>query len=192
MTPVCPSCGAETAEEGAPCSECAEEQRTGFAPADQVDDEALRAFIGPNAEVYLAKFQRFRAGGVDNFVVTWHWPAFLATFWWFLYRKLYLWFAVYLAVLILTPIGLLAWIGFTLTANYIYYKDAKKKIQTIRAVRPDVAPIDLAAAGGVNGWVPVVAVLLSLGFIVLLLMVGLAAMMAVFGWWISGGGEVSL
>lgn len=42
--------------------------------------------IGRNSDYYLPKFQRFDEGGSK---VGWHWPAFLVTSWWFIYRKMF-------------------------------------------------------------------------------------------------------
>jgi len=52
--------------------------------------EEFIVFTGENAHKYLPKFEKFNIGGVDNFSITWHWPAFFVGFWWMLYRKLYL------------------------------------------------------------------------------------------------------
>lgn len=48
----------------------------------------LRTFFGPNADVYLATFDKMRARG-GKFPITWHWIAFFTVFPWFFYRKMY-------------------------------------------------------------------------------------------------------
>ena len=58
---------------------------------NNTSEEEYVTFIGKNAEKYLPTFQKFHVNGVDQFSVTWHWPAFLFPFFWLLYRKLYLW-----------------------------------------------------------------------------------------------------
>ena len=46
------------------------------------------AAIGPNSGYYLKYFEQFDAG---ESTVSWHWPAFFVTPFWFMYRKMWLW-----------------------------------------------------------------------------------------------------
>ena len=63
-------------------------------PSDELSDERLGLFIGPRWErSYRKKFAPFREDA--SFVPTWNWSAALAMPFWFLYRKLYLAFAVF-------------------------------------------------------------------------------------------------
>jgi Tfp pilus assembly protein PilE len=49
------------------------------------DQEAYAAAIGPkNTAYYLERFKQFHSG---NYPITWHWPGFLATSYWLIYRK---------------------------------------------------------------------------------------------------------
>jgi len=51
-------------------------------------DQFYRAAIGPqNQDYYLGKFLRFDQGGAR---VSWNWGAFFLTFYWLLYRKMWL------------------------------------------------------------------------------------------------------
>lgn len=51
-------------------------------------DQFYRAAIGPqNQDYYLKKFWRFDQGGAP---VSWNWGAFFLTFYWLLYRKMWL------------------------------------------------------------------------------------------------------
>lgn len=69
---------------------------------DAIDGRFWVAAIGAGrSDYYLPRFLSFEAGGVRP---TWHWPAFFFTFWWFIYRKLWL------------P-ALLYWLGWTLVTN---------------------------------------------------------------------------
>ena len=63
----------------------------------ELSDEELAAFIGPRWEpTYKRKLAPFRDD--PSFVPTWNWAAFLFPNLWFLYRKLYLAFAVFLLI----------------------------------------------------------------------------------------------
>jgi len=128
--------------------------------------DELMLFVGEKSDKYIEKFAKFTTQkGGDVFVATWHWPAFLAGGFWFLYRKMYVY--AFLAFLI----GIIPYINFILgfvwgfTANYIYFKHAKKKIAEVKNLHPnsDISAI-LSAKGGIN----VVAVILGITFIVLL------------------------
>ena len=60
------------------------------------DHDRWRDFIGPNADRYLEQFKKFGSPQSPRFALTWNWPAFLfISFLWFLYRKMYLYAAVY-------------------------------------------------------------------------------------------------
>ena len=52
-------------------------------------------------ELYIKRFRRFdEAGGIRP---SWHWPAFFVTFFWLVYRRLYLLAALYLVLPLLLP-----------------------------------------------------------------------------------------
>ena len=59
-------------------------------------ERRLATFIGPRWATYRRKFRPFLEE--PTFVPTWNWSAALATEYWFLYRKMYLWFAVFFFV----------------------------------------------------------------------------------------------
>jgi hypothetical protein len=126
--------------------------------------------IGPNAHYYRRRFEEYDAGGAR---VSWHWPAFLATSCWYVYRKMYLvgvlnfffpWLAYY-AIEILVRAGLLPrlagtfaipvlltllWIVLTLFANRIYWRRIRGLIDEIPALdAPERRSRDLARMGGV-------------------------------------------
>lgn len=56
-------------------------------------EQGLATFVGPRWETYRRKFAPFREDA--SFVPTWNWAAAIGTEFWFLYRKMYLWFAVF-------------------------------------------------------------------------------------------------
>ncbi|MFH1057158.1 MAG: zinc ribbon domain-containing protein [Pseudomonadota bacterium] len=197
----CPRCQRELPPGAAGCPDCGPAGQTGQTPppppppppgvgpdpaAPAISEAEWRAFLGPKAELYLARFARFSAGGQDAFAATWHWPGFFATAWWFLYRKLYLWFGL---GLVGSFIPWLRWgvhIAAGLTAYYIYYVEAGKQIRAIKAATPpELLAERLAAAGGVHRWVPWVAVvvtaLMLLGTILMLSFAGGLALGVLFG-----------
>lgn len=111
----------------------------------------LAAFVGPHADRYLPKFKKFRDGGRRGFAFTWHWPAALFGCYWFLYRRLYLWAALAFAASFVPGGGLLASPIFGLTANYLYYRRARGRIDPLRKQFPrDPLEITLRHLGGVN------------------------------------------
>jgi len=148
--------------------------------------EELTAYIGPKAEHYRPRFERFTRTGTTRFGFSWNNPAAFAGMWWYLYRKMYWW-----ALLDFVLGVLLGWTFFVpilwgvaraVTADYLYFLQADRKI---REARPISTAIDapgantlhlarLAAEGGVNRWVTWVAVTGTVLFLAILLFA--------FGW----------
>jgi len=128
-----------------------------------VTEDELAAFIGGKAQKYLLKFRKFSVDGIDRFSATWHWPAFLVGFWWLLYRKMYLWAFVYFILLIIPYANVLAWITLAISGHYLYYRYAKGKILMVKTLKPsgDILKT-LSELGGVNKWVPVVGIIVSI------------------------------
>lgn len=148
-----------------------------------------KAFIGKiNTNYYLRKFDHFDAN--HRITPTWHWPAFFATFYWFLYRKLWLQALIYfltpiiLTIVILiissnlkgsanTIITLVVLVGILsilflppMFANAIYYKQCKKKFLELdksHEIRVQVA--DLAAEGGISKLALFLIIVLNLSII---------------------------
>jgi Tfp pilus assembly major pilin PilA len=138
-----------------------------YMPSDSADE--FRSFIGKNAGYYITKFKKFESDRSDKIQVTWNWPAFFFGFWWFIYRRLYL-SALFVFAINLMPFctrlifdistsnilgivfGLLLMIIWGASANYIYYKRAKKKIAEIENLYPITITrhAELARTGGVN------------------------------------------
>lgn len=133
--------------------------------ASGISDAEMAAFVGKNADGYLAKFRSFTADGTASFAVTWHWPAFLFGFFWMIYRKLYLWACIALALAFVPCMGIMAHIAFGMIANYLYFTAARSRIQRIRAL-PGPSGVDraaaLARAGGTNNAVVVAAPVLGI------------------------------
>jgi len=127
-------------------------------PSSQYSREDFyRAFIGQKSqEYYLRQFAKFDSRGKAG--ATWHWPAFFATFYWLLYRKMWgtavlYFFSPYIAILLLVIAslfvgkadgGLLVGVGWlvyiiamfffpALYANAFYYRHCKKKLVQVAA-----------------------------------------------------------
>jgi hypothetical protein len=142
--------------------------------------EELTAYIGPRAERYRPRFERFTRTGTTRFEFSWNWPAAFAGMWWYLYRKMYGWalvdfvLGVLLGWTLFVPI---AWgVARAVTGDYLYFRQADRRI---REARPISSPVDapaanaahlvrLAAEGGVNAWVAWVAIAGTLLFLVVL------------------------
>lgn len=94
----------------------------------EVTEKDFANFIGKNSDQYLQDFRKFNVDGSHKFVLTWNWAAFFFGFWWILYRKLYVWALIAFFLLFIPFWIFVSSIVYGLTANYIYYKYAKKKI----------------------------------------------------------------
>jgi hypothetical protein len=148
--------------------------------------EELTAYIGPRAERYRPRFERFIRTGTTRFEFSWNWPASLAGMWWYLYRKMYGW-----AVADFVLSVLLGWTLFVpilwavvraVTGDYLYFRQADRRIREARPLSsvggaPAANALHLArlaVEGGVNAWVPWVAIAGAVLF--------LAIVLFAFGW----------
>jgi hypothetical protein len=164
----CRQCGKEAREGETFCRHCgaklvpAQTALSGpLSPTNRSEDD-LALFIGKNSDAYLAKFRNFTDNGEDSFGVTWHWPAFFVPVFWMLYRKLYGWAVLALFLGLLPYIGIISHVVFGMTANYLYFQSAKKKLGALKALPASETQraADLARTGGVNNAAVVIAVLL--------------------------------
>jgi Tfp pilus assembly major pilin PilA len=132
-----------------------------------------------NVDYYLPKFRRFQSGGSR---VSWHWGAFFVTFVWLLYRKMWLFAALYflanwaLTLLIgvvsaaspatggITYLAYLAllFIVIPMYADALYYSHVRGQIRKagIQSSDPQRQERILLAGGGTSGAIAVVVVLL--------------------------------
>jgi len=132
--------------------------------------EELTAYIGPKAERYRPRFERFTRTGTTRFEFSWNNPAAFAGMWWYLYRKMYGWALVDFALSVLLGwtffVPILWGVARAVTGDYLYFLQADRKIREARPISSSFgAPVAnpahlarLAAEGGVNAWVPRVAV----------------------------------
>ncbi|MGE5248457.1 MAG: hypothetical protein ACM3L8_08940 [Verrucomicrobiota bacterium] len=134
------------------------------AAAPPPSDEELKAYVGPNADGYVASFERFRRAGETRFAFSWNWMACLWGVWWYLYRKMYLWAAIDFAVSVLFGWTLFVPILWSMaraaTGDYLYFRQAVRKIRELRpppGVGAPAADVEhlarLAREGGVHRWI---------------------------------------
>ena len=158
-----------------------------YAPSSSpLSAEELTAYIGPRAERYRPRFDRFTRTGTTRFEFSWNNPAAFLGLWWYLYRKMYGWalldfvLGVLLGWTLFVPI--LWGVARAVTGDYLYFLQADRRIREARPISSAVdAPAAnaahlarLAAEGGVNAWVTWVAVAGALLFLAILLFA--------FGW----------
>jgi Tfp pilus assembly protein PilE len=205
----CPQCGKPSDISAKYCLSCGHElpqpevenvpPKTGKRSSGS-PEEFFRAVVGPkNQDGYLRHFLRFEEQGKAG--VSWHWPAFFVTFYWLLYRKMWLYALIYflLPYLVMVPIGFasamlgeaggepFAGIGYglyligvmvlpALYANAIYYRHCKKKIAETRSSSRELQRQfgELSGKGGTSG----VVLIVFLAF-VLVALIGILAAIAI-------------
>lgn len=138
-------------------------------PTKAPETDPVATFIGQNDGHYLDKFKHFSHLNQPRFAATWHWPAFFFPPLWFLYRKLYGWALVSFLCGLVPLIGLAARILWGITANYLYFKHVRRKIQYLKTRHHQQRPSDLMLAlrrkGGVHHWVWAAAALPVVGIV---------------------------
>jgi type II secretory pathway pseudopilin PulG len=187
----CTKCGSANDDKANFCVKCGyalplqgQEFAKSQAQADVAvsDEEFYKAVVGlKNQDYYLERFSRFDNDGETS--ATWHWSAFLVTFYWLLYRKMWrnavLYFFLPYAFFILIGIagavmgdaaGLAVGIAYLaylagifillpMYANAYYYKHCKKVIATVRASSHDTQR-QLGELSGKGGTSSIVIILL--------------------------------
>jgi hypothetical protein len=161
---TCIRCGKDLAQGSFYCPQCGQRvgpQTQGSLASETEED--YRAYLGPRADNYLLKFKQFTSKEEDGFTLTWNWPAFFLGFWWMLYRKLYVWALVDLSLWLIPHLTLPARFFWGAVANYLYYRQAKRKIREFRNRSGTALPaVNLAEIGGINRWVWVLAVFFAI------------------------------
>lgn len=100
----CPNCGVEL-------TKIADDGDSAKNSSDQLpcDKELMATFIGPkNQSYYIGHFSGFEKNKRTG--ISWHWPAFFVTFYWLLYRKMWLNAFLYwiLPYVLLIPLAIVA------------------------------------------------------------------------------------
>ncbi|WP_455378412.1 hypothetical protein [Petrachloros mirabilis] len=183
---LCASCRQQNHDDARFCQQCGIpldtpieqfEQSAAPAPAPTSNEteELWRTFIGPNADRYLQQFKKFGPEQAPQFALTWNWPAFLfISFLWFLYRKMYLYAAVYaIGPMISTYLtgdmssGIVWSIVAGATSNYVYYWHCREQISEIKQrtwSNPTQMDAKIKEAGGVQPYVIYVGIAFYLLF----------------------------
>lgn len=141
----CGQCQQQNQDDANYCYQCGNDLGVPAAGAStgissRTDGDLWSDFIGPNADRYLEQFRKFGPPHAPRFALTWHWPAFLyVSFLWFLYRKMYLYAAVYaIGPMVATYLtgdmtsGIVWSVVAGATANYVYYWHCREQIAAIK------------------------------------------------------------
>lgn len=180
----CPDCGAMVSAAAQNCMQCGSyiAGRIRKAPRTETYQAAARdsysdhyrleeSYIGTNQDCYLKKFRGIRT---NSTVVSWNWCAFLFPPFWFLYRKLYQWAALFglvplcLSFVLLPEVILL--LGFAssvlagLFADFIYLKQIEKRAEIGGKMPENVRFMHVAKYGGVNTPAVIVALAVYIAF----------------------------
>jgi hypothetical protein len=129
-------------------------------PAQQ--EERLKAAIGPNADHYLGTWRRME--GARSWL-SWNWPAFLASFFWFAYRRM--WLPLAIAVILFLLASFIAGRGPSFVApawlfllalaiisgalgNALYRGQVARLVARAEGLDQPVALAQIGARGGVS------------------------------------------
>jgi uncharacterized protein DUF2628 len=153
--------------------------------------DQVRAFVGPNADYYFERWHRVQPEAGSR-ALGFNWPAFFLTISWLLYRRMYRWFWIAIAVwlgyaiigglalvvalhngargtaLVLNVVlfGILPWfvpVIFGIYGSYWYYLHARRQIsQLTPAGQADLAAV--GRMGGTNLWAAVTSAVV-IGFL---------------------------
>jgi hypothetical protein len=175
----CGQCQQQNQDDANFCYQCGNDlgvvAAASTANSSRTDSDLWRDFIGPNADRYLEQFKKFGGPHAPRFTLTWHWPAFLyVSFLWFLYRKMYLYAAVYaIGPMVSTYLtgdmtsGIVWSVVAGATANYVYYWHCREQIAAIKQQAwndPAQQQAALKEEGGVQPYVIWVGVMFYLLF----------------------------
>ena len=115
----------------------------------------MMTYVNRNVDFYSRKFKKFGNPRNPTFKLTWNWPALFFFFPWALYRKMWVYAAIYVVggmVLALYTPSILITLGWMFLwpciANYLYFKQAAGAAQA--AIAKPGSDKTLAKSGGVS------------------------------------------
>lgn len=120
--------------------------------------EVRERLIGSKTEYYLPRFEKMET---LNSFTDWNWAAFFFGFWWMLYRKMYVFGAVALAVtellslLTIPGLGLLVSLAVGVVGNFLYMKDINNRTDKAMDMQPEERELYIQKNSG-TGWTGVV------------------------------------
>lgn len=196
---ICKNCSAENAEQNRFCSSCGEKLvvkksslslkkleleleplSEDISDYDDNVEEYYEAALGyKNIDYYLPRFNRFELQSIN---ISWNWTAFFISFYWLLYRKMWLYALLYFLFPI--PFGILIgifslnsdanvvfayslvfvvmFILFPMYANTLYYRHVNKKILKIknRSNNKEKQLRILVTEGGTS-WAPLIILIIT-------------------------------
>ncbi len=158
--------------------------------------EHFAAVVGPkNQNYYLSRFAKFAQEGKTS--IGWHWPALLMTFFWLLYRKMWLpaviwWTLPYLILAALGGLGTISesalavgtvvysialFLVPALYADALYFKHCQRKIAQIQALAKNEERQlgELSAVGGTSNVAIVIIALIALAIVAIFAAIAIPA-----------------
>ena len=195
----CIHCGSAYIDSAQFCPQCGQSLANATLNPAEETRQNFEAMIGPkNQHYYLPRFEDFEANGKTS--LGWHWPAFFVTFYWLLYRKMWLAALLYfiLPYVVTTALGLVGAVvggqgqmlvlgGYgmyclaiillpPMLANGLYYRHCQSKIRKAEAQYPERQRLlgYLQAKGGTSSII--LFVVLIFGFIAV---IGILAAIAI-------------
>lgn len=130
---------------------------------DDVDKNDVNDFILKNVSYYNEKFNQIEKTGNK---ITWNWPAFFFNNVWFLYRKMYVQFAILFLVSLflgyIPVLGMVIKIGLPIACgmygNWAYLNHINKNLNEINALGHESKDMLIAKRGGTNIIIPLIFV----------------------------------
>ncbi len=169
----CSKCGAQITEEAAFCVACgtavlrstkSQQTQPSVQIASSESDEALKIFIGKNYDYFLRKWE---IAEKKKSKLSWNWAAFLLGSFWMVYRKMYLYFWIFIGVIIVeiffeyafgfpneltNAINLSIALTIGQVGNSLYKLHAEKKVKEITMMMntSEESKIELARQGNTS------------------------------------------
>ncbi len=114
-------------------------QYTGCGYSYRDDPDFLSLLGTENSNYYLQKFSMMEATGIE---ISWNWAAFIFAPLWGIYRRLYVYAGISIAIMIFFPelynnsgvMKITMALAWGLLGNYCYKKELEKKAQTVKTM----------------------------------------------------------